>query len=463
MPTQPQPDGPDAKPREPEGGPDGPPRTARAPRQYQIVVPGARAAPNPGHAAPAGTDDGDDAEDGFGAAPFRTAGGPPAAPEAPAAHPDELAAVAAERLTPRQLRLARRVAQKKGLSVRSDAEAVVVLRRMGVDPFGRQAILGLGADGDDTPPDPSTATDAPSHSTTPPVSGAAPQPAPGAAAGRGGVATAKSAPSTMPTPPAPSPTAPVRRDAGRSLVRQPAAPPPTDPQSSSMAAEVFAMQRDLVRRRRWRSFLLLVRLILFVVLPTALAGYYYAVLATPIFASNTEMVIQMAEPASPSGGGGLFSGSMMGAVQDSVAVQGYLESREAMLRLDADHGFRAAFSDPAMDPIQRLAPDASLEEAYRVYQRQVRISFDPTEGLIRMEVRAPTAALAAGWSAALIGYAEEQVDSLSRRMRVGACSPAALSYRSRILGDVADQPQHALLAGFSLCQSLCALEALTDE
>ena len=44
-----------------------------------------------------------------------------------------------------------------------------------------------------------------------------------------------------------------------------------------------------------------------------------------------------------------------------------------------------------------------------------------------------------------------------------ASSPAALSYRSRILGAVADQPQHALLAGFSLCQSLCALEALTDE
>jgi hypothetical protein len=44
-----------------------------------------------------------------------------------------------------------------------------------------------------------------------------------------------------------------------------------------------------------------------------------------------------------------------------------------------------------------------------------------------------------------------------------AHSPAALSYRSRILGTVTDQPTHALLAGFSLCQSLCALEALTDE
>jgi hypothetical protein len=44
-----------------------------------------------------------------------------------------------------------------------------------------------------------------------------------------------------------------------------------------------------------------------------------------------------------------------------------------------------------------------------------------------------------------------------------AHSPAALSYRSRILGQLADRPETALLAGFSLCQSLCALEALTDE
>ena len=44
-----------------------------------------------------------------------------------------------------------------------------------------------------------------------------------------------------------------------------------------------------------------------------------------------------------------------------------------------------------------------------------------------------------------------------------AHSPAALSYRSRVLGQLTDRPETALLAGFSLCQSLCALEALTDE
>lgn len=41
-----------------------------------------------------------------------------------------------------------------------------------------------------------------------------------------------------------------------------------------------------------------------------------------------------------------------------------------------------------------------------------------------------------------------------------AGSPAAQSYRSRILGQALPPVSSALLAGFSLCQSLCALEAL---
>ena len=39
-------------------------------------------------------------------------------------------------------------------------------------------------------------------------------------------------------------------------------------------------------------------------------------------------------------------------------------------------------------------------------------------------------------------------------------SPAAQSYRSRILGQLTDRPEAALLAGFTLCQTLCALETL---
>lgn len=44
-----------------------------------------------------------------------------------------------------------------------------------------------------------------------------------------------------------------------------------------------------------------------------------------------------------------------------------------------------------------------------------------------------------------------------------AGSPAALSYRARVLGADLEAAQTALLGGFNLCQSLCALEALNDE
>ena len=61
-------------------------------------------------------------------------------------------------------------------------------------------------------------------------------------------------------------------------------------------------------------------------------------------------------------GAGLLSGSPLASSQDSITVQGYLQSRDAMLRLDADEGFRDHFSQEFIDPIQRLDPDATQEE-----------------------------------------------------------------------------------------------------
>jgi capsular polysaccharide transport system permease protein len=143
------------------------------------------------------------------------------------------------------------------------------------------------------------------------------------------------------------------------------------------------------------------------------------------------MVIQQADGAVTAGGppglGSMFGGALE-ANKDSIAVQGYLQSRDAMLRLDADHGFRAHFSDPAIDPIQRLAPDASNEEVYKLYQRVVRISYDPTEGIIKMEVLATDPETSVIFSRALIGYAEEQIDHLTQRKREDQMRDARASY-----------------------------------
>jgi capsular polysaccharide transport system permease protein len=333
-------------------------------------------------------------DDGFGDAPFPTAAAaaprqepprpdapraealPPAAPRAEAPRPPAAAdGPAPEEMTARQLRIARRLALRHGLKPRSDAEAVHMLRRLGIDPLERRHLLAL----------------------------VAPEQV---------QARAPGLPQTVPQPQLPAaPKAPQK------------APAP-DP-----AREIAEIQRDIARRRRRRMWALVLRLVAFVLLPTLVAGYYFHAVATPMFATKSEFVIQQADGAPQGGLGGMLGAAGLGGNQDSITVQSYLQSRESMLRLEADIGYRAHFSTPAIDPIQRLDPDATMEETYRHYTRHVKIGFDPTEGIVKMEVIAPDPEVSAAFSRALITYAEEQVDNLSLRLREDQMSGATDSFR----------------------------------
>lgn len=306
----------------------------------------------------------------------------------------EIDAIRREGLTGRQLRMARRVAQKQGLAVTSDFDAVRQLRLAGIDPFQRATVLELVG--------PETGS----------IGGTR---APGAALGatQGMPKARVQLPQTTADQDANLPSTEFANPASRHL------------------SEIMKIQRDLARRRRRRTALLMTRLAVFVLLPTLLVGYYFGKVATPMFATNSEFVIQQAEPASAAGGlGGLFQGTSMATQQDSITVQSYLTSRAAMVRLDADHGFKAHFSQPSIDPVQRLAPDATNEAAFRVYQDRVKISYDPTEGILKMTVIAAAPAVSQEFSEALIGYAEEQVDQLTQRLREDQMAGARESYES---------------------------------
>jgi len=299
--------------------------------------------------------------------------------EALADTPDRAAAVEAiraEGLTPRQLRAARRVAQRHGIRGEDDHVLVYELRRRGIEPFQKSNMLAL------VTADPAEGEGAP---------------------GRG---------------PGPGLPRPVHDRPGL-----PGAPL----SEGARAAEVMRIQREIARRRKRRLAALFLRLALFVFLPTALAGWYYYRIATPFYATYTEFVIQQADPAGV-GSGSLLSGTQFATSQDAITVQSYLQSRDAMLRLDADLGFRAHFSQPSIDPLQRLAPDASNEDAYKLYRRNVKIGFDPTEGLVKMEVTAADPQVSKAFSEALIGYAEEQVDNLTERMRTDKMAGAQETY-----------------------------------
>jgi len=276
---------------------------------------------------------------------------------------EQIDAIKQENLSGQQLRLARKLAAKHGVDASSDLDAVRLLRDQGLDPFA-------------------ATTMSETHNTEARIGTIADQ----------------------------DRHLPAHREGT-------AVGPITETQR---ARAVMKIQRDLARRRKRRMAQLLARLFFFVAVPAIMAGYYFYVVATPMYSVKTEFMVQSSEnPVMPSSsslfGGG---GSIFGA-EDSIGVQGYLTSPEAMIQLSDDHGFIAAFQADNVDPIQRLDDDASNETAYKTYKKKVLVGFDPTEGILRMEVIAPSPESAMTFSGALIGYAEKRVDEQTSRLREG--------------------------------------------
>ena len=285
---------------------------------------------------------------------------------------EEIAKIKQENLTGRQLRIARRLAQKNGLQATSDLDAVRLLRNRGIDPFNRGELMDVGGVPDNQP---------------------------------------VALPAT------------VRQNKGS------VGKPIKQPQiidDDTREREVRKIQRGLVQRRRKRLAVLMVKLACYVMLPSLIAGYYFYRVATPMYATYTEFVIQQAE--APGATGGFFSGSPFATATDSITVQGYLTSRDAMLRLDEDPGFRSMFQNEEVDVLQRLAKDASNEDAYALYKKKVVIGFDPTEGVVKMEVITPSPASSLELSRTLIAYAEERVDQQTKRLREDTMKGAQVGY-----------------------------------
>ncbi len=306
----------------------------------------------------------------------------------------DIDAIRREGLTGRQLRMARRVAQKHNLPATSDFDAVRLLRQNNIDPFKRANMLELVV--------PQGGGEA--HE------GGAPDALDAArAAVQGGGGNKVQLPQTVPISKQNLPSSDLSPAERRNR-------------------EIGDIQRDIARRRQRKLLLLLTRLSFFVMLPTIIVGWYFSFVATPMYSSKSEFLILQADAAGGGGLGGLLSGTQFATNQDAIATQRYLQSIDAMIRLDQDVGYKAHFLQDWIDPIQRLNDDPTNEEAYKTYSKNTSIGYDPTEGVIRMEVSAADPQVAKKFASRLISYAESRVNDLSQKKRGNQMAEAVTSF-----------------------------------
>ncbi|GHA45517.1 capsule polysaccharide transporter [Amylibacter ulvae] len=292
---------------------------------------------------------------------------------------EEIELIKKEDLSGQQLRMARRLAQKHKIEATSDLDAVRLLRLQGIDPFSNDAAL--------------TGTAPAAQSTAGQAIGTIQLPAKAQSQEVG---------------------APVEMDDSKRL------------------KEIRKIQRDLVKRRRRRMMQMVAKLFMFVGLPTALAAYYFYAVATPMYSTFSVFEIQNADAsAASSTAQSMFARAGISTSTDSVGTQEFITSRSALEKLDQDQGFRATFANDQVDPLQRLETDSSNEKAYRTYKKHVKVGYDPTEGVLRMEVIAPTPQKSYDFTQALVSYAEEHVNQQSERKRNDSMREADKNYREQ--------------------------------
>ena len=194
-----------------------------------------------------------------------------------------------------------------------------------------------------------------------------------------------------------------------------------------------------------------------VLLPTALAIFYYGLIATDIYISESHFVVRSPQKQSQSNilGSLLQSTGISGSSQDGAyPLQDYILSRDALLELDKDLDLRQAFRKTGVDFLMHFPGpdfDNSFEALFRYYQKRVKVEFDTVSNIMVLKVNAFSADDAVSINNRLLGMGEQLINRLNTRAQQDSIGFAAAE-----VSRAEDKAREATLAvsGFRTKQSV---------
>lgn len=151
--------------------------------------------------------------------------------------------------------------------------------------------------------------------------------------------------------------------------------------SPSLFAPAARPRSHSIRSKLWKSRLIL----LLIVLPTVVVSLYYALIASPMYVSESAFVVRVAAPPSSTSFGSMLQNSGITRSQDDTfSVQEYIRSRDALRLMEETLPVRSYFDALHGDVIARFpAPWESglFEELYRYYEKRVQVVHNGTTGI----------------------------------------------------------------------------------
>ena len=161
------------------------------------------------------------------------------------------------------------------------------------------------------------------------------------------------------------------------------------------------------------------RFLALVVLPFAVTALYLLFAASDRYVSETRFTLR--DSGAPNEPVSFDLGTLIGGVggvarQDAYVVRDYILSYDLLARLDAALDLRAAWSDTAIDPVWRLAADASEEDFLEYYRDMVKVSFDTESSIITVTTEGFEPDFAQAMLVMILAESERLVNAISNQL-----------------------------------------------
>jgi capsular polysaccharide transport system permease protein len=161
--------------------------------------------------------------------------------------------------------------------------------------------------------------------------------------------------------------------------------------------------------------------LVFVFIPTITASFYYGLIASDIYTSESRFVVRSPQRQTSTGLSAIFSGAGFSKSQDdSYSVHDFMLSRDALAKIDKQLGLAELYSSPNIDPVSRFGgfhKESSFEDLYRYYQKQVSLNLDATSSISMLKVTAFSAEEAYRINEMLLELGEVRINELNERGR----------------------------------------------
>jgi capsular polysaccharide transport system permease protein len=159
-----------------------------------------------------------------------------------------------------------------------------------------------------------------------------------------------------------------------------------------------------------------------VLIPTVCSIFYFSLIASDVYVSESHFIVSSSENAMPSGGIAemLTGGGLSHGQSDSSQVHDYILSRDALKELTERLKIEQIFARREANFFDRfpgLTGDRSFEELFLYYTKHVSVEPDPMSSISVLSVRAFTPEDARRINAELLDMSERLVNTLNERSR----------------------------------------------